>query len=86
VSTFLQQELGVAMSGVKWDIGNFKLWQSQDPNVVLFVPRQPSLAIGSDGRYQVAVTQFRQQKDATYKITGGSGMFTITSAVQYNPS
>src|SRR3712207_203006 len=85
MSSFLQQELGVAMSGVKWDIGNFKLWQSVDPNIILFTPRQPSLAINpANGRYQVAVSQYRQQRDDTYKITGGSSIFTITSAIQYD--
>lgn len=82
---FLQEEIGVAMSGVKWDIGNFKLWQSTRPDIILFTPRQPMLAIDPlTGRYQAAVSQFRQQTEGTYKITGGSAMFTITTALQYN--
>jgi hypothetical protein len=84
MADFLQQELGVAMSGVKWDIGNFKLWQSTDPNIILFTVKQPVLAKDADGRYQFGVTQFRQQTDNTYKITGGTGIFTITSAVQFS--
>lgn len=84
MGSFLQQELGVAMSGVKWDIGNYKLWQSTEPEIILFTAKQPALAKGQNGRYQMAVSQFRQQEDETYKITGGSAVFTITSAVQHD--
>jgi hypothetical protein len=84
MGTFLQQELGVAMSGVKWDIGNYKLWQSTEPDIILFTAKQPQLAKGQNGRYQMAVSQFRQQEDDTYKITGGSAVFTITSALQHD--
>lgn len=84
MSTFLQKELGVAMSGVKWDIGNYKLWQSTHDDVILFTTKQPVLAKGANGRYQIAVSQFRQQVDDTYKITGGSAVFTVTSAVQHD--
>jgi len=86
-SNFLQEELGVAMSGVKWDIGNFKLWQSTRPDIILFTPRQPSLAINpATGRYQFGMAQYRQQSEGTYKITGGSAVFTITSAIQFDPA
>ncbi|MEH7505805.1 peptidoglycan recognition family protein [Neobacillus drentensis] len=81
---FLKDELGVAMSGVKWDIGNFKLWQSTRDDIILFTPKQPVLAKGTNGRYQVGVSSYRQQTEGTYKITGGSAIFTITSAIQYN--
>lgn len=86
MGTFLQQELGVAMSGVKWDVGNYKLWQSTEPDIILFTARQPSLARGQNGRYQMAVSQFRQQHEDTYKITGGSAIFTLTSAIQHDPA
>ena len=87
MSTFLQDQLGVAMSGVMWDVNRYKLWQSTHPDIVLFSPKQPVLARSLDtGRYQVAVSQFRQQKDDTYKITGGSAIFTITSAIQQDAS
>lgn len=74
MSTFLREELGVAMSGVKWDVADYKLWQSTRDDIILFTPKQPKLATGSDGRYQCAVSQFRQQVDDTYKITGGSAI------------
>lgn len=82
MSTFLREEFGVAMSGVKWDIGNFKLYQSTDPNVILYVTKQPQIAKNDRGRYQIAVSEYRQQAESTYKITGGSAIFTITSAPQ----
>lgn len=86
MSTFLQDELGVAMSGVMWDVNRYKLWQSTRPDIILFTPKQPALARSLDtGRYQVAVSQFHQQKDDTYKVTGGSAIFTITSAIQQDP-
>lgn len=84
MSTFLREEIGVAMSGVKWDVGRYKLWQSTRPDIILFTPKQPSLALGSNGRYQCAVSQFRSQVEDTYKIVGGSAVFTITSAVQHD--
>ncbi len=83
MGNFLQKELGVAMSGVKWNIGNYKLWQSTEEDIILFTAKQPVLAKGQNGRYQMAVSQFRQQEEGTYKITGGSSVFTITSAVQH---
>ncbi len=84
MSTFLREEVGVAMSGVKWDHHQFKLWQSTRDNIILFTPKQPRLAMGANGRYQFGLSQFRQQVDGTYKITGGSSLFTITSAIQYD--
>ena len=53
-------------------------------DIILFTPKQPNLATGDNGRYQMALSQFRQQTDGTYKITGGSAIFTITSAIQHD--
>src|SRR4029450_8989789 len=81
MAEFLKEEMGVAMSGVKWDLKDFKLWQSVNPNIVLFTPRQPKLAKSLDnGRYQAAFSAYRQQKeDGSYAITGGSAIFTLNS-------
>ncbi|MEW6637384.1 MAG: hypothetical protein AB1425_11310 [Actinomycetota bacterium] len=84
MSSFLREELGVAMSGVKWDVAGYKLWQSTRDDIVLFTPKQPRLARGENGRFQCAVSQFRQQVEDTYKITGGSAIFTITSAIEHD--
>ena len=83
-NTFLREEIGVAMSGVKWDVASYKLWQSTRPDIILFTPKQPVLAKGSNGRYQCAISQFRQQDGGTYRITGGSSIFTVTSAIQHD--
>jgi hypothetical protein len=81
----LNSQLGVALSGVKADVAGFKLWQSTDDDVFLFTRSQPALARGDNGRYQVAVTTHRQQvPDRGMAITGGSAIFTVTSAVQYD--
>ncbi len=84
MSTFLREEIGVAMSGVKWNVAGYKLWQSTRDDIILFTPKQPRLAKGADERYQCAVSQFRQQVDDTYKITGGSAIFTVTSAIEHD--
>ncbi|OBG21470.1 hypothetical protein A5768_02515 [Mycolicibacterium fortuitum] len=79
----LEERYGVAISGTYWDAGLFKLWASANPNVVLFSPKQPVLAKSSTtGRYEAACSQYRQQIDDTYKITGGAATFTITTALQ----
>lgn len=84
MSSLLQDELGVALSGVKWDIGNFRLWQSTQPDVILFVARQPALAISADGRYQFALTAFRQRQQGTDQIISGSASFSITSVTPHD--
>ena len=84
MSNFLRDEIGVAMSGVKWDVANFKLWQSTNPNIILFTPKQPVLALGENGRYQFSLSQFKQQNDETFKVTGGTLACTVTSALQFN--
>src|SRR5688500_8190132 len=87
MSSFLREEIGVAMSGVKWDSKGCKLWQSVRDDIILFTPKQPVLARAANGRYQCGVNVRYQQVPAdgggnTYKITGGTAIFTITSAVQ----
>jgi hypothetical protein len=86
-SSFLSEELGVAQSGVYWNLKDFKVWGSTQPNVLLFSPRQPVLAKDlQTGRYQVALSQYREQKpDGSYAISSGSAIFTITSAIEFDP-
>jgi hypothetical protein len=65
----LEERYGVAISGVAYDSGNFKLWEAQSPGVILYSPRQPTLAKSvTSGRYEAACVQYRVQKDNTYKI------------------
>src|ERR1700674_4671772 len=91
MATFLSESLGVAESGVAWDVGNFKLFQSTRPDVALFITKQPELIRNppppaGDGRYSIAVSSYTQQQpDGSIKITGGSAIFGITSAIQFDP-
>lgn len=84
MSTFLQETLGVSDSGVMWDVGNFKLFQSTRPDIVLFMAKQPELVRDNRGKPQIAVSSYiQQQEDRSVKITGGAASFTISSAIQY---
>lgn len=86
MSTFLRETLGVADSGVFWDVGNFKLFQSTQNNVILFISKIPELVRDEKKRPQLAVTNYiEQQEDRSVKISGGAASFSITSAVQYDP-
>lgn len=90
MADFLQEQLGVATGGVKWDSGNFKLWQSTNPNIILFCPKHAVLAKGSDGRYQAMVTIDNQQVGSTGgtggedKITGGAAVVAFTTAIDFS--
>lgn len=81
----LQEQLGVAISGQHWNIGDITLMQSTDPNIILYLRKQPLLARDSgNGRYQSALSQFLHWQDDHYNVTGGSLLFTITSSVEYD--
>ena len=90
MADFLQETFGVATAGVKWDNGQYKFWQSTDPNVVLFCPSAATLAKDSNGRYQALVSVRNGQVGSTGgtggtdKITGGSAVVTFTTAIQFN--
>lgn len=81
----LSSQYCVALSGQKWDVGNFTLWQSTDDDVILFSPKQATLARDlNKGRYQTAVSQFRVQKDGAYKTVGGAALFTISTGIEFD--
>jgi len=81
----LSSQYCVALSGQKWDVGNVTLWQSTDDDVILFSPKQATLARDlNKGRYQTAVSQFRVQKDGTYKTVGGAALFTISTGIEFD--
>ena len=84
-SSSLSSQYCVALSGQKWDVGNFTLWQSTDDDVILFSPKQATLARDlNKGRYQTAVSQFRVQKDGAYKTVGGAALFTISTGIEFD--
>lgn len=83
MSSALQAQLGVATSGEHWDVGDFVLWQSTDPEIILFVAKQPIVAKSSDSdRVQAVITQFQQWQSGTYRVTGGSALLTITARIE----
>jgi hypothetical protein len=85
MASSLSSQYCVALSGQKWDVGNFTLWQSSDDDVILFSSKQPTLARNlKDGRYQTAVSQFRAQKDGTFKTVGGAALFTISTGIDFD--
>lgn len=85
MTSSLSSQYCVALSGQKWDIGNFTLWQSTDDDVILFSPKQATLARDlNKGRYQTAVSQFRVQKDGAYKTVGGAALFTISTGIEFD--
>ena len=88
MTSSLQEQLGVAMPGARWDVQGIRLWQSTDPDIVLYAATEPALSKGSDnGRYQAAVSQFRRWQEDTnaYKTTGGSALLTVTVTPEYDP-
>ncbi|MBD2083114.1 hypothetical protein [Leptolyngbya sp. FACHB-17] len=81
----LSSQYCVALSGQKWDVGNFTLWQSSDDDVILFSPKQATLARDfRTGRYQAAISQFRVQKDGAYKTVGGGALFTLSTGIEFD--
>jgi hypothetical protein len=83
ISSF-NEGLGVATSGVSWDVGDFKLFQSSRADTILFTKKQPTLSKDAEGKYHFSLFIYSEQTDDTYKITGGSVIFTLTSAIQYS--
>jgi hypothetical protein len=87
---FLEQTLGVNEAGVTGSVANYTFFGATDPAVALYVAKQPVLAQGVDGRYQVAVSVHRQQvKDTVgetsgdaYKTTGGTLALTVAPQPQ----
>lgn len=82
----LQEELGVAPSGLRWVTDDFLFWESSAPEVVLFVPRRPLLAFTPEHkRYQAALTLFRQRQGGNDTLVGGTALLTVTTTVAYTP-
>ncbi|MBD2337014.1 hypothetical protein H6G64_08405 [Calothrix sp. FACHB-156] len=86
MSSTLQSEIGVSPSGLKWDIDNFRLWESTQADVILYIPLQPKLAINLENqRYQVGVSIFHQWQASQDNITGGHVNFTLTTKTELSP-
>src|SRR6185369_3644630 len=69
-------------SATYWDVEDFRLWQSTDPGIILYVARSLQLAREASGRYHAVVTQVQRWRAGSYEVTGGSailGVFGDTS-------
>lgn len=77
MTSSLEEQLGVASSATYWDVGDFRLWQSTDPGIILYVVRSLQLAREAGGRYHAAVTQVQRWRAGSYEVTGGSAILGV---------
>ncbi len=81
----LQDQPGIAISGQHWTVQDVTLWQSTNPDTILYSSNQPVLAKDSEnGHFQFALSLFSQWQEGSYKVNKGSALFTITSTPQYD--
>lgn len=85
MTSALQEQPGVTISGQHWEVEDFLLFQSTDEDTILFVPKQPRLMQDSEHRrYQATLTQFLRWQERDYTVTGGSALFSITTVPHYD--
>src|SRR5262245_39151524 len=77
MTSTLEEQLGVASSATYRDVGDFRLWQSTDPGIILYVARSVQLARAAGGRYHAAVTQVQRWRAGSYEVIGGSAIFGV---------
>lgn len=78
---FLTESVPVSLSGSLGVVGNYNLFSCDQPNVVLYVARQPRLMLDDRGKPGVAITTYTtQQTDGSVKITGGAATIGIDTA------
>jgi hypothetical protein len=81
MGTFLSESVPVSLAGSLGDAGNFKLFKCDQPNLILYVAKQPRLMLDRAGKPAVAVTIFNaQQPDHSVKIIGGAGTICLNTA------
>jgi hypothetical protein len=81
MATFLTECVPVSLSGSLGNAGNYNLFSCDQPNVVLYVARQPRLMLDSLGKPGVAVTTYTtQQEDGSVKIASGAATIAINTA------
>lgn len=72
----------VSSSGECWEVEDVRLYRSTDPNVLLFAPTRVALERnGRNGRWQAALTQFRQWSEGVWHYVSGSALMVVSSAV-----
>ncbi len=40
-------EIGIALSRASWEVGDFRLFESTQPDVILYIPNRSFLAVNS---------------------------------------
>jgi hypothetical protein len=81
MGTFLTESVPVSLSGSMGPVGNYNLFNCDQPNLVLYVARQPRLQFDDRGKPGVAVTAYStQDTDGSYKITSGAATIGINTA------
>jgi hypothetical protein len=74
MTSMLREQLAVPGSGLYWDVGGFRLWQSTVPEIILYVATDLQLAKDAHGRYRSTVTQVQRWRGGSYEVTGGSAI------------
>jgi hypothetical protein len=83
MGSFLTESVPVSLSGSLGDVGGFKLFACDQPNVVLYVAKQPTLMLDRLGKPGVAVTTYTvQQPDGSVKIVSGATTLSVNTAPQ----
>jgi hypothetical protein len=83
MGTFLTEMVPVSLAGSLGNIGRFKLFACEQPDIVLYVAKQPVLTLDSNGRPGVAITTYTaQQPDHSVKIISGAATIGVNTAPQ----
>jgi hypothetical protein len=77
-----REQPAVAPSGEFWDVGDVRLYRSTDENVLLFAPTRLALGRTGGGRYQAALTLFRQLQAGEWLTVAGSALLVLSSAAR----
>jgi hypothetical protein len=83
MGTFITESVPVSLSGAIGDVGNFKLYACDQPNVILYVAKQPTLMMDLQGKPGVAVTTYTEQlPNGAVKIVSGAATLSLNTAPQ----
>jgi hypothetical protein len=77
-----REQPAVAPSGEVWEVGDVRLYRSTDENVLLFAPTRLALGRTGGGRYQAALTLFRQLQAGEWRTVAGSALLALSAAAR----
>ncbi|MFB9321912.1 hypothetical protein [Cryptosporangium minutisporangium] len=81
MGTFLTENVPVSLAGTLGSAGNFRLFACDQPDVVLYVAKTPTLMLDRDGQPAVAVTTYTTQAaDGSVKVTSGAATIGVNTA------